>query len=206
MLHSIESKYEDSTGGIQSEQHWEGKYPDGTTFRLLASRVKHTPSKRETVSVHADSFTLNGPDRDGTQFLARFDYPNDRLLMDLKSLEQNSGFLNIVSAGSGSDGIALRSGADNKNGVQVNEGGSTEIFHPVTGTKVFTSAGSVATEPKGANYEPRKQPTTSDMDAGTCMTYCSDGSDAGSAGDLMYAVNDAGTIKTSIIAQRSDAT
>ena len=52
----------------------------------------------------------------------------------------------------------------------------------------------------------RGDPSTSELDDGDVMTFNSDGSGTGSAGDLVYAVNDAGTIKTAIIAQRSNAT
>jgi hypothetical protein len=52
----------------------------------------------------------------------------------------------------------------------------------------------------------RGDPTTSELDDGEVMTYNSDGTDTGSAGDLLYAVNDSGTIKTTIIAERSNAT
>jgi hypothetical protein len=38
------------------------------------------------------------------------------------------------------------------------------------------------------------------------MTYNADGSGTGDPGDLVYAVNDGGTIKTSVLARRSDAT
>jgi hypothetical protein len=52
----------------------------------------------------------------------------------------------------------------------------------------------------------RGDPTTSELDDGEVMSYNSDGTGTGSAGDLVYAVNDSGTIKTSVIAQRSNAT
>lgn len=54
--------------------------------------------------------------------------------------------------------------------------------------------------------EQRGDPSTTDLDSGEVLLYNSDGSGTGSAGDLVYAVNDGGTIKTSIIAQRSNAT
>ena len=58
----------------------------------------------------------------------------------------------------------------------------------------------------GAVKSQRGDPSTSELADGEVMTYNSDGSGTGSAGDLVYAVNDAGTIKTAIIAQRSNAT
>jgi hypothetical protein len=66
--------------------------------------------------------------------------------------------------------------------------------------------GNVTKDSGGTEYNQRGKPTTSEIDNGDAMTYCSDGTDGGSAGDLMYAVNDGGTIKTSVIAQRSNAT
>lgn len=57
-----------------------------------------------------------------------------------------------------------------------------------------------------AQMQQRGDPSTGEIPPGECMTYCSDGSGTGSAGDLVYAVNDGGTIKTSIVAQRSNAT
>jgi len=53
---------------------------------------------------------------------------------------------------------------------------------------------------------PRGEPTTSDLNGDEAMVYVSDGTGSGATGDLMYAVNDAGTIKTSILAARSNAT
>jgi len=52
----------------------------------------------------------------------------------------------------------------------------------------------------------RGDPTTSELSSGENMTYNSDGSGTGSAGDFVYAVNDAGTIKTTIRSQKSNAT
>lgn len=59
---------------------------------------------------------------------------------------------------------------------------------------------------KSPSLEQRGDPSTNDLDTGEIMLYNSDGSGTGSAGDLIYAVNDSGTIKTSILQQRSNAT
>lgn len=58
----------------------------------------------------------------------------------------------------------------------------------------------------GAVYQQRSDPDTSELDDGQVMTFNADGSGTGSAGDLVYAVNDGGTIKTTVIAQASNAT
>jgi len=58
----------------------------------------------------------------------------------------------------------------------------------------------------GTVHYQRDDPSTAELPDGAVMTYNSDGSGTGSAGDLVYAVNDGGTIKTQVIAQRSNAT
>ena len=58
----------------------------------------------------------------------------------------------------------------------------------------------------GVVNQQRSEPTTAELAPGENMTYNSDGNGTGAAGDLVYAVNDAGTIKTNVIARRSDAT
>ena len=58
----------------------------------------------------------------------------------------------------------------------------------------------------GTIHRQRGDPSTSELPDGAVMTYNSDGSGTGNAGDLVYAVNDGGTIKTQVIAQRSNAT
>jgi hypothetical protein len=58
----------------------------------------------------------------------------------------------------------------------------------------------------GVVHRQRSEPTATELDAGETMTYNSDGSGTGDAGDLVYAINDGGTIKTQVIASRSDAT
>lgn len=59
---------------------------------------------------------------------------------------------------------------------------------------------------EGTEYYGRGKPGTSELDSGRCMVYQSDGSDGNASGDLVYAVNDAGTIKTSVLAAMSNAT
>lgn len=76
----------------------------------------------------------------------------------------------------------------------------------VDGSQNITLPNGHAETSGGVEYQQRGDPTTSELSDGQCMEYCSDGSGTGSAGDLVYAVNDSGTIKTSIIAQRSNAT
>jgi hypothetical protein len=58
----------------------------------------------------------------------------------------------------------------------------------------------------GVALQQRGDPTTSEMKQGDSMTFTSDGSGTGSAGDLVYAVNDGGTIKTSVIASVANST
>ena len=59
---------------------------------------------------------------------------------------------------------------------------------------------------RGVVHQQRDEPTTAELSAGEVMTYNSDGSDGNTAGDLVYAFNDAGTIRTQVIAQESNAT
>jgi hypothetical protein len=70
----------------------------------------------------------------------------------------------------------------------------------------YDSAETVWTFEVGAVKTQRGDPSTSELDDGDVMAFNSDGSGTGSAGDLVYAINDGGTIRTSIIAQRSNAT
>jgi len=58
----------------------------------------------------------------------------------------------------------------------------------------------------GTIHKQRGDPTTTELGSGEIMLYNSDGSGTGSAGDLVYAINDGGSIKTQIIVQRSNAT
>lgn len=58
----------------------------------------------------------------------------------------------------------------------------------------------------GVEGQQRGAPSTTELASGASMVYTSDGTDAGAAGDLMYAVNDAGTIKTSVVAAKANAT
>ena len=57
----------------------------------------------------------------------------------------------------------------------------------------------------GVVHEQRGKPTTDELDDGDVMTYNSDGSDGHSAGDLVYATNDGGSILTQTIAEKSNA-
>lgn len=78
------------------------------------------------------------------------------------------------------------------------------------GVGVF-SAGTGVTDGRhhitgGVVHAQRGDPTTDELPPGEVMTYNSDGSGTGNQGDLVYAINDAGTVKTQVIAARSDAT
>jgi hypothetical protein len=57
----------------------------------------------------------------------------------------------------------------------------------------------------GIIHQQRGDPTTSDLDQGEVMVFNSDGSGTGAAGDLVYAVNDGGTIETQVIAAETNA-
>ena len=73
---------------------------------------------------------------------------------------------------------------------------------------LISQSGGIETA-KGTITQQRGQdPSTNELDAGENMTYNSDGSSGvtGNAGDLIYAVNHGGTIKTSVIAAVSNAT
>lgn len=58
----------------------------------------------------------------------------------------------------------------------------------------------------GAKYSERGDPDTSELSPGECMLFDSDGTGTGDTGDLVYAVNAGGTIRTSVIGDRSNAT
>ena len=58
----------------------------------------------------------------------------------------------------------------------------------------------------GVLHEQRAPPGTDELDTGEVMVYNSDGSGDGQAGDLMYAVNVVGTIKTAVIVDKDNAT
>lgn len=77
---------------------------------------------------------------------------------------------------------------------------------PETVIARYDSAASVWQFEVGEVKTQRGDPSTIELDDGEVMTYNSDGTGSGSAGDLVYAINDSGTIKTSVIAQRSNAT
>jgi hypothetical protein len=70
---------------------------------------------------------------------------------------------------------------------------------------VDASGGSVRSAGGVINRQ-RGDPSTTELQPGENMTYNADGSGTGDPGDLVYAVNDGGTIKTSVLARRSDAT
>ena len=57
----------------------------------------------------------------------------------------------------------------------------------------------------GVVHEQRGEPSTDELADGDVMTYNSDGSDGHSAGDLVYAINDGGSILTQVIAEKSNA-
>ena len=78
--------------------------------------------------------------------------------------------------------------------------------NPGTVIARYDSAETVWRSEVGAVKAQRGDPSTSELGDGDVMTFNSDGSGTGSAGDLVYAINDGGTIRTSIIAQRSNAT
>lgn len=57
----------------------------------------------------------------------------------------------------------------------------------------------------GVVHEQRGEPTTDELADGDVMTYNSDGSDGHDAGDLVYAINDGGSILTQVIAAKAGA-
>lgn len=83
-------------------------------------------------------------------------------------------------------------------------GGSWEFMR--NGTTIFTMDLNGDVSLRSSIHSQRGDPTTSELDAGENMVYNSDGSGTGSSGDLVYAVNASGTIKTLILAQVSNAT
>ena len=58
----------------------------------------------------------------------------------------------------------------------------------------------------GTAHQQRGDPPTDGLANGEVLTYNSDGTGTGSAGDLVYAINDGGTNKTQVVAQKSNAT
>jgi hypothetical protein len=64
----------------------------------------------------------------------------------------------------------------------------------------------VDTQSGGEKMSPRGDPTTSELDDGEVMRFVSNGSGTGSAGDLVYARNNSGTIQTQVIVAASNAT
>lgn len=94
----------------------------------------------------------------------------------------------------------IRIGDTNNAGLQLWTGGGVE-FHG----NLLVRGNSIE-DAQGIHQQQRGDPSTSELASGEVMTFASDGSGTGSAGDLVYAVNDGGTIKTSVIAQVSNAT
>lgn len=113
---------------------------------------------------------------------------------------------NAISVTNGDASVTLDVPTD---GIQTDEL-DLSIAPTWTGTHTFSgginAGGNVVDDTNGTINQQRGDPTTSELDDGENMTYNSDGSGTGAAGDLVYAVNDAGTILTSIIVQRSNAT
>lgn len=70
-------------------------------------------------------------------------------------------------------------------------------------TEVQSSGQSPAVE--GTVHFPRGEPTTDDIAAGEVMTYTSDGTDGNDLGDLVYAINQGGNVKTQIIGTTDDS-
>ncbi|ELY69323.1 hypothetical protein C489_05198 [Natrinema versiforme JCM 10478] len=64
--------------------------------------------------------------------------------------------------------------------------------------------GNVDRQSGGTEYSQRAQPTTDELNGGDSMIYCSDGSDGHSAGDLVHAFNNSGTIQTNVISAASN--
>lgn len=117
--------------------------------------------------------------------------------------------LNALQVGNNNDvfsdtGIYLRTVGLGQ--IRVGGNGRLGLYSESQENGVTIEASGIATNHNGAKYEQRSDPSTGQLADGECMTYCSDGSGTGAAGDLVYAVNDGGTIKTSVIAQRSNAT
>jgi hypothetical protein len=84
--------------------------------------------------------------------------------------------------------------------------GTLEVEQSDTdGRAIDASGGSIRTK-RGVINQQRGDPTTDELNPGENMQFNSDGSGTGSPGDLVYAVNDGGQIKTSIIAAADNAT
>lgn len=119
----------------------------------------------------------------------------------------------------GSDQTAVGNSMEDWSGVtRVNTSGATnEIIrnnspqsvndHSSMAGQNLQDDGSGALEGTDARiYRQRGDPSTSELADGEIMLFNSDGSGTGSAGDLVYAVNNGGTIETLILAQVSNAT
>jgi hypothetical protein len=78
-------------------------------------------------------------------------------------------------------------------------------FGDVTNFSTFKTGSPVPFQ-DGAEFYQRSDPTTAELDSGRSMIFTADGTGTEGSGDLIYAVNDAGTIKTSVIAAVSNAT
>lgn len=89
--------------------------------------------------------------------------------------------------------------------VEVRDGKTEAKGSDTDGHAVDASGGSVRAA-GGVVYQQRGDPTTNELQPGETMLFNSDGSGTGSAGDMVYAINDGGTIKTSLLVGRSEAT
>ncbi|ELY68837.1 hypothetical protein [Natrinema versiforme] len=66
--------------------------------------------------------------------------------------------------------------------------------------------GNVDRQSGGTEYQQRAKPTTDEINGGDGMDYVSDGSDGYNAGSKVFAWNDGGTIKTSLIVDSANMT
>lgn len=66
-------------------------------------------------------------------------------------------------------------------------------------------ADSVKFKGERATFAQQGDPTTDELAEGEATLFLSDGSGTGSAGDIVYALNDSGSIVTNVVAAKSNA-
>jgi len=169
----------------QSHDHWRLYTDDGTGF---TEKRLNIPTNSPAVMPHWENirgmrFSAPG----GELYEQRFDRPD----------ADNDTYIRFRRE-TGDRAFAIKHSSFNE----------LQIIDEVAGQDLlYANEGEGVPEfPSGTKFRQRGDPSSTELNQGECMIYNSDGSGTGSAGDLVYAYNDGGVIKTTVIIAQSDAT
>lgn len=214
----LEPRYDDGSQ-VTTEMYWQGRKTDGTEFRPFQVGYYHSDNDY-SVNIDFDGgFALRHQDFDLDAFSIinnGGDLTHDIIADKLNLKAYNGGSPTQKATWLGGDNFFLVNGlrivgADTGTPILMgrDSGGTDHTVALVTSDDQLNIGDGnlpIRTQGAGEAMSQRSAPTTSELSSGEVMRYVSDGTDSGSAGDLMYAINDAGTIKTQVIAAKSNAT